>query len=126
MVARKVTDIYDEHLKDAGVTLPQFSLLRRLGREEEVNMNGFAKLAGLERTTLLRNMRPLQEAGFIQVSQDPSDARQKRIRLTARGRKVVAKAMPMWESAQTHIEEVLGSRRTAVLDDLAELLPALG
>ncbi len=123
--ARKLTEFYDRRLEIVGLTLPQFSLLRRLGREGEVNMNGLAKLAALDRTTLVRNLRPLLDAGLIKVAADEMDARQKRVCLTARGRKKVSKAMPLWESAQASVEEILGPGRINLLDDLAEMLPAL-
>lgn len=126
LVARKLTDFYDRRLQAAGLTLPQFSLLRRLNRAGETNMNGVAKLAGLDRTTVVRNLRPLLDAGVIEVIADDADARHKRVRLTARGRKVLAKAMPLWDAAQASAADALGSKRVAMLGEIAELLPRLG
>lgn len=125
LAARKITEFYDLRLESVGLTLPQFSLLRRLSREGNVNMNGLATLAGLDRTTLVRNMRPLIDAGLIVVGTDEQDGRQKRVSLTIRGRNTVAKAMPIWESAQATIEKLLGTRQIALLGELAEMLPRL-
>jgi len=123
--ARKVTKFYDDALKEVGLTCPQHFLLLKLSKEGEANMKAFARLAGLDRTTLVRNIRPLLEAGMIEVDQVDGDARQKMVKLTKRGKKVVEKAKPLWESAQASLEKTLGLNAVKLLDELAELIPAL-
>jgi len=88
-------------------------------------MKAFARLVGLDRTTLVRNIRPLLEAGMIEVDQVDGDARQNMVKLTKRGKKVVEKAKPLWESAQASLEKTLGLNAIKLLDELAELIPAL-
>ena len=57
--ANAVTDYYDAVLKDLGVSVSQFSLLLNLARMETANTSELAERVKLDRSTLVRNLKPL-------------------------------------------------------------------
>ena len=80
---------------------------------------------GMERTTLVRNLRPLQRDGFVKAV---GGGRGNRVELaiTAKGRKQIEKLTPAWKSAQSAVVKTLGEKRwSAILSDLETAALAL-
>ncbi len=71
-----------------------------------------------DRTTLTRNLRLLERQGLIQVDRG-HDRREREVRLTDRGRDVLAQVYPVWREVQAEVARRFGSARLARL--LAEL-----
>lgn len=117
--ARGIARRYDEALRPTGLTSGQFSLLSSLLREEATPLGALADLLGLDRTTLNRNLRPLEDDGLVETVPDPKDARVRRIQLTKSGRKRVEAARPLWRQVQTDSNERIGK------DGWKELRPLL-
>jgi DNA-binding MarR family transcriptional regulator len=120
--ARGVARRYDEALKPLGLTSGQFSILSSLLRESAEPIGALAALLGQERTTLTRNLRPLEAAGWVETKPDAKDARVRRVRLTAKGRELLRAAIPVWRAAQRDSSARLGE---AGWDALRPLLGAL-
>jgi DNA-binding MarR family transcriptional regulator len=109
-----VTDYYDRLLSCAGITLNQFSLLKNLSDIGISSVSRLANHVGLDRSTLVRGLKPLFKAGYIEdISQ--TGKRDNQMRLTPLGRQTVAIAMPFWEQAQEGVLKQMGE------DDLATL-----
>jgi DNA-binding MarR family transcriptional regulator len=72
-----------------------------------LTMSELAEVLGLERTTLTRNLRPLESKGWVRALSDDADLRRRRIELTAKGRAAAAKALPLWRRAQASVGPVL-------------------
>ena len=80
---------------------------------------------GMERTTLVRNLRPLQRDGLVQAV---GGGRGNRVELaiTTKGRKQIQKLAPAWKSAQSAAVKTLGKKRwSAILSDLETAALAL-
>ena len=101
--ARLVSRRYDEVLRPLGITIGQFSLLTVLAARKEAPITALAAFMGMDRTTLTRNLRPLQARNLVTATTDPDDARSKRIALSAAGRALYEKAVPLWEGAQKDV-----------------------
>ena len=112
-IARLVSQRYDRELASAGLSLNQYSILRRAARKPQA-IGALARELGMDRTTLTRDLRPLATAGWVDVVAGP-DARQRQVRVTSAGRDLVAAARPSWQRAQDAIERELG---TAVVEQL--------
>jgi DNA-binding MarR family transcriptional regulator len=79
-----------------------------------------AEVLVMDRTTLTRNLRPLEGQGLIAI-RSGADRREKLVTLTTRGRAMVSKALPLWEQAQHQIIEGLGQGRfDSMLKDLSK------
>lgn len=96
---RALTRHYDEHLAPAGLTIARYSLLTTLERLGTPTLAAFARDLAMDRTTLLRNLRPLTEEKLIAV-EPARGGRANVARLTARGAAALARARPYWRKAQ--------------------------
>ncbi len=70
-------------------------------------MGPVASLLAMDRTTLTAALKPLERRGLVQINADPSDRRSRILKLTSRGRKLLAEAMPAWKSAHDEVERLL-------------------
>ena len=116
--ARAVTQAYDQALRPSGLRATQFSLLSAVENRGPLGMTALAKALVTDRTTLTRNLKPLIAVGLLEVVEG-ADRRERPIALTAKGRRSLAKAVPMWRKAQVHMTDGLGHERWAgLLGDL--------
>src|SRR3984893_16774981 len=83
--ARHVTQFYDQFLAPSGLRTTQFSILAKLKRLGPLTINALAADLVMDRTTLGRNILPLQRDGLIAVMKGSSDRRSKELRMTAAG-----------------------------------------
>src|SRR5205085_11922608 len=97
--ARALSRFYDQAMASAGLRGTQFDLLVALSLAREAPVAKVAEELGLDRTTLTRNLGPLERDGLVESVPD-EDKRVRRLRLTERGRDVLADALPRWERAQ--------------------------
>jgi DNA-binding MarR family transcriptional regulator len=98
--ARALARRFDEALRPVGLTNGQFSLLISLNRPQPPSMRPVAALLAMDRTTLTAALKPLERRGLVEVTPDPADRRERRLRLTAGGRALLRRAVPIWE--RTH------------------------
>ncbi len=122
---RVITQLYDETLRPSGLKATQFTLLTAVRLKAPVAINCLAGALLMDRTTLTRNLRPLQKEGWIVIAPG-QDRRVREVSLTAEGRQVLDRAYPLWQQAQTHIAERLGVERMEhLLSDLAATVQAI-
>jgi DNA-binding MarR family transcriptional regulator len=124
-VTRAVTQFYDAEMRRQGIRPTQGSILASLNSKDSWNMAELSDWLGMDRTTLVRNLRPLQRDGFVKAA---GGGRGNRVELTitAKGRKQVEKLMPAWRSAQIAVVKTLGEKRWAtILSDLETAALAL-
>ena len=124
-VTRAVTQFYDAEMRRHGIRPTQGSILTSLNSKDSWNMAELSDWLGMERTTLVRNLRPLQRDGFVEVV---GGGRGNRVELsiTTKGRKQIEKLTPAWKSAQSAVVKTLGEKRwSAILSDLETAALAL-
>jgi DNA-binding MarR family transcriptional regulator len=108
--SRAVSQLYAEHLRPTGLTMPQFTLLQALALAGELTQAGLGQILVLDSTTLTRTLRPLEARGWIR-RRAGKDRRERRIVLTRTGRAVFRRAVPAWNRAQESLRAILGPRR---------------
>jgi DNA-binding MarR family transcriptional regulator len=124
-VTRAVTQFYDSEMRRHGIRPTQATILLALNSKETWSMAELSDLLGLERTTLVRNLRPLQRDGFVQTTGGGHGNRVE-VAITAKGRKQIEKLTPAWRSAQSAAVKTLGEKRwSAILSDLETAALAL-
>lgn len=104
--ARQVSQLYDRELASAGLSLNEYSILRR-AQASTRTLGELAEVAGMDRSTLTRNLKPLLAAGLIRDVRG-KDARQRLIQVTAKGEKAITAAMPLWRRAQAQMTALFG------------------
>jgi DNA-binding MarR family transcriptional regulator len=112
-----ITELYDKYLSPCGITISQFSLLKYIGQLGPINVSDLAVAVRLDRTTLVRNLKPLEEKGFI-IDTSIKGTRNRQLELSEMGREALHNAIPQWEKAQGRIEICLGKEELTVLTKL--------
>ena len=116
--ARKLTRLYDSHMQDAGIRATQFTILSQLMLRGEMPVGRLAGFLGMERTTLTRNLAPLETQGWISTKPG-EDPRARILAITAQGRGVVRRSFPYWAKAQAEAGKMLGVDGQAALKVLS-------
>jgi len=114
--ARYVSQLYDRHLADVGLTITQFSILSRVKRATTpMTMELLADQMVMERTTLVRAIQPLQRDGLLQSRSATSKGRELALSLTEAGEAKLVAARTCWHAAQDDFERRFGAQRAASL-----------
>ena len=124
-VARVVTQFFDAEMRRHGIRPTQGSILVSLKAKDSWSMAELSDWLGMDRTTLVRNLQPLQRDGFVKAV---GGGRGNRVELTitTKGRKQIEKLTPAWKSAQSTAVKTLGEKRwSAILSDLETAALAL-
>jgi len=117
--ARVVTKIYDEKLRPCGLRVTQITILFVISKVQSATITNLAEMLVLERTSLTRNLRPLEKQGLISIDSG-SDQRRRIVTLTEQGMKFVEKVIPLWEETQEYVVGKLGTDRWKnILSDLS-------
>jgi DNA-binding MarR family transcriptional regulator len=118
---RAVTQYYDRNLEPAGIRATQFTLLVTLACSTARTLTEMAEGLVMDRTTLTRNLKPIELSGLIHLVQT-LDKRTKAYALTELGRKVLAQSIPLWEIAQGRVIQEFGQLKyNNLLLELEEL-----
>lgn len=119
---RFVTQIYERHLSPVGVTPAQFSIMAMLSRRPDLLMTDLADALVMDRTTLLRALKPLQRDGLVSATTSAHDARAHALNLTKRGQRLFGDAKLAWQAAQDEFEAQFGRvRAKALREELYEI-----
>lgn len=105
--SRAVTRHYERELRGSGLRATQFSLLAVLTQTGPLTVSELAAKLGVERTTLTRNLRPLEAQRFVRTMTSETDQRVRRVELTAAGRAAAAKALHAWRQAHASVAPIL-------------------
>src|SRR4051794_25168685 len=116
--ARHVSQFYDHLFAPVGLRATQYAILSRLRRDGPMTINALAAALVMDRTTLGRNILPLQRDGLVEVVASPVDRRRRELRLSEDGAERYRHASECWAVAQSRFDEVYGSDRAATLRDL--------
>ncbi|MBX3513225.1 MAG: winged helix-turn-helix transcriptional regulator [Xanthobacteraceae bacterium] len=116
--ARVATQHFDRTLATSGLRISQLSVLTTLRYVGPKTINELAEIMVLDRTTLGRNLKPLEREGYLAVEAGEDDRRTKQLVLTKKGEKVAVKAMDSWSDAQTSFEQAIGLDNAIALSKL--------
>jgi DNA-binding MarR family transcriptional regulator len=113
--ARYVTQIYERHLGQVGVTAAQFTILAKLARKPNLTMVELADTMVMERTTLVRALKPLQRDGLVVSESSEHDGRTYLLSLSEAGERTFDQAAIAWRAAQEEFESKFGRSRAKAL-----------
>src|SRR3981081_1281710 len=106
--ARHVSQFYDQCLAPVGLRTTQYSILIRLKRHGAMTINALAAELVMDRTTLGRNILPLQRDGLIAIVKSSTERRQKELHVTDAGAARLRSAIPRWTAAQAQFDATFG------------------
>lgn len=116
-----VTQVYEEAMSETGLRGTQFTVLVMVAAFESITITHLAEKLVMDRTTLTRNLKPLEKRQLIEIVAG-SDRRTRVVQLTDSGHDTLRAALPLWKKAQQKITKFMGSQR---LDNLINELRAL-
>lgn len=118
--SRAVTQYYDEALKPTGVKVTQFTILMAIASEsadEGGSITKIARLAMVDRTTLTRSLKILEDDRLIEIRKaQPGNKRS--VVITPKGIKKMKEIYPYWFRAQRALVKKLSPVKTRELRHL--------
>lgn len=119
--ANVVTESYDRMLQPIGLTVNQYSLLINISRLEACSVSDLAGYVGLDRTTLVRSLKPLLGLGYIEDISEKGQ-RNRQLQVTKAGQQILQQGEVLWRKAQSELEQKVGKEK---LEQLSEILSML-
>ena len=116
-IASALTRLYDNALAPCQITISQYSLLCHIRSLPKSSIRALSDAAGLDRSTLARNLRHLLKKGWVEDARAPG-ARNCQLGLTADGQALLAQAHPLWQQVQQQISAIIDEQRLDVLNSL--------
>jgi DNA-binding MarR family transcriptional regulator len=125
MVTRIVTKFFDAEMRRHGIRPTQGTILLSLNGKPAWTMAELSDWLGMDRTTLVRNLQPLQRDGLLETAGGGRGGRVE-VSITAKGRKKIDECLPAWRSAQSAAVDALGDKRwSEIVADLRTAALAL-
>lgn len=118
-LSRIITRVYDDAMRQHGITASQFTLLTQLAHRDGITAVEIGHSLDIEKSTLSRNLKRLLTLGLI-IMDPPAGRRGRGLHLTDKGRDVIQTAYPVWIAAQQKAVNVMGPDSRQRLDDLLE------
>ena len=111
LLNRTISGLYNEALRPLGLTTAQLTLLVIVAKRGPVSPGEVAKRLNMDKSTLSRNVRLMEDHGWLSVSPDQGQSgRSQSLTIESKGRKLIEKALPLWQGAQERARELLGER----------------
>jgi DNA-binding MarR family transcriptional regulator len=116
---RRVAAHYDAEVGKTGLKGTQYSLLSYVAKLGPIRPVDLAREMRVQPSTLTRNLRPLIDAGLLELGPG-DDQRSRLVSATPAGRELRQEAQRRWRVAQESLNELLGPRRVVELHALLD------
>ena len=119
---RAVQNLYDEAFRPLGIKGTQYTVLGHAFSYGPITLSKLAEIMVLDRTTLARNLTPLEKKGLIEIKSG-SDRRTRYINITDEGKAVLSKALPIWKETQESIKDKIGKENwSSMISNMKDLV----
>ena len=113
--------LFDDEFAVYDISPVQYVILKVLEEYEEMDLTTAAGIAAVDKPSCTRFVGRLAVRGLVSTSSDASDQRRKRLRLTAKGRKLIPRLDQSARVLEERMMERLpAARREQFLDIMAE------
>jgi DNA-binding MarR family transcriptional regulator len=120
--ARSITQIYDSALQPLDLRATQFTVLAVARVRGNLSISELAEQMVMDRTTLTRNLKPLEKRGLIRIGSG-ADRRTRMVSVTREGKELLSHAFPIWREVQHRLVERFGTHRfESLLGDLNDFV----
>lgn len=106
-LARKLASRYDQAFQELDLKTTQYSLLAAVHAAGSPSLAELCEGMALDRTTLLRNLVPLERRGLL-ASPDGQKGQKRQVALTEEGRQLLRRAYEKWRAAQKEAIRTIG------------------
>jgi DNA-binding MarR family transcriptional regulator len=110
MAARLITRFLETRMSATGLTVAQFGLMAQIAAAEDDTIGALAERAGLDQTTLSRNLRGLEREDLVEITVVEKDMRRRAAWLTEKGARALEAALPVWRQAHEELSDTIDPR----------------
>src|SRR5262249_36878314 len=107
LAARRITRFLEARMQGTGLSLALFGLMVHIAAARDDTIGALAEHAGLDQSTLSRNLRSLERDGLVEIAIVEQDLRRRAVWLTEKGARRLEAALPAWRRAQEALAEVI-------------------
>jgi len=107
--SRAVTQLFDRTLAPAGLRSTQLVILVLLQSRKAISLSELSQILGLEQSSMSRIALLLKRNGWVKIQKDKQDQRARTLMLTRVGSRLIDKAAPLWQKAQSLIVKNVGA-----------------
>ncbi|MBP0619308.1 MarR family winged helix-turn-helix transcriptional regulator [Cupriavidus consociatus] len=122
LLARRVTAALDEALAPSGLTSTQFGLMCLIASATDDTLGALAQRAGLNQSTMSRNVDQLVGTGMVEVVMTEADRRRRAVWLTETGALSLQQALALWQPAHRALLRKLGLEAHNIVGEVAAKL----
>jgi DNA-binding MarR family transcriptional regulator len=126
LAARRITRFLEAQMQETDLSLAQFALMTHIAAAENDTIGTLAERAGLDQSTLSRNLRGLEQAGLVEIAVVEKDLRRRAVWLTEKGARRLEAAIPVWRQAHAALSAIIDPRDVRKLVATTAALPDLG
>lgn len=108
LIARLLSNVYDDVLRPYGISSAQFALLVAIFNLKSASRAEIGRFTHQDRSTLTRNIKLLLEGGWIEESASDEGGRRRPVTLTKVGVGLLHDVHPAWQAAQEQARVILG------------------
>lgn len=123
LISRVMTNIFDEELRPYGLVSSQHTLLGSIMRMGAATRAEIGRANCLDRSTLTRNLKLMQDAGWIEEVAGGVQGRQRPLRLSKAGEDLLFSSMPAWRAGQERAARLLGQTGMDAIKKIADGIP---
>ena len=109
MLNRMLTRLYDDALRNFGIRFSQMNILTLIALRGPIQPAEIVKTLALEKSTVSRNVRLMEENGWIR-SRPGASGNTQLLEITPSGSRLYRKAAEAWREAQETSTTILGDR----------------
>ena len=107
LAARRITRFLEERMEQTGLSLAQFGLMTHIAAAGDDTIGALAERAGLDQSTLSRNLRGLERDGLAEIAAVEQDLRRRAVWLTEAGARRLEAALPAWRRAHEALARIV-------------------
>jgi DNA-binding MarR family transcriptional regulator len=122
LAARRVSHFLDREMAGFGMTVAQLGLMAQIATAEDDTLGALALRAGIDQSTLSRNLRTLETEGLVEIAIVESDQRRRMVWLTETGVRRLEQAIPVWRAANARLARQVPPSLTRTLADATSTL----
>lgn len=119
LAARRITREMDAALAPTGLSLAQIGLMAVIAVAEDDRLGALSRRAGLDPSTLTRNLQSLTREGLVEIVTAEKDQRRRAVWLTEAGVRRLETALPLWRKAQDKLAALQEAARTIAIESQA-------
>jgi DNA-binding MarR family transcriptional regulator len=123
LAARRITGFLNRRMQGSGLSLAQFGLMAQIASARDDTLGALAQRAGLDQSTLSRNLQVLETSGLIEIAAGDKDARRRAVWLTEKGALSLEASLAEWQRAHGELAARIdpeAARRLAIAAEALE------